>query len=66
MLGDNMEEFNIYDMGVAEELLECDEISPAEQGFMQGYEDAGYDDESYYCLEKRYNKKVNYVLTFIL
>jgi hypothetical protein len=33
------EEFNLYNEENREELTEADEIDPAEQGFMQGYDD---------------------------
>ena len=36
-------EENVYDDESREDLVENDEISPEEEGFMQGYEDAAED-----------------------
>jgi hypothetical protein len=39
------EERNVYVDGVREELVENDELSPEEEGFMKGYEDANDEPE---------------------
>ena len=37
---DSDDEFNIYSRNVRESLLDDDELSPMEEAFMRGYEDA--------------------------
>jgi len=39
------DEKNVYEKDVREELVEGDEITPEEEGFMQGYDKAGSETE---------------------
>ncbi|MBW2992544.1 hypothetical protein KY345_04975 [Candidatus Woesearchaeota archaeon] len=38
---DELEEENVYSEIAVEDMLDSDELSPAEAGFMHGYDEAG-------------------------